>query len=116
MAKYDAVIIGSGHAGNPLSQKLADLGWGVALVEEGRLGGTCVNTGGTPARTMVASAQAVHCARNAARGVADAATDRIPGAVMLAGAPWTVLKGAAYIHPTLAEGFWTLMEEVKEVE
>src|SRR5262249_807858 len=37
-------------------------------------------------------------------------------AVMLAGAPYTVLKGAVYIHPTLAEGFWTLMEEVKPVE
>jgi pyruvate/2-oxoglutarate dehydrogenase complex dihydrolipoamide dehydrogenase (E3) component len=38
------------------------------------------------------------------------------GAVMLAGAPYTVLKGAVYIHPTLAEGFWTLMEEVKPVD
>ena len=36
--------------------------------------------------------------------------------VMLAGAPYTLLKGAIFIHPTLAEGFWTLMEEVKRVE
>ncbi len=36
--------------------------------------------------------------------------------VMLAGAPYTLLKGAVYIHPTLAEGFWTLMEGVKGVE
>src|SRR5262249_60240292 len=64
--------------------------------------------------------------------VVDAETDRILGAailsteggelvqilgfVMLAGAPYTLLKGAVYIHPTLAEGFWTLMEEVKAVE
>jgi pyruvate/2-oxoglutarate dehydrogenase complex dihydrolipoamide dehydrogenase (E3) component len=64
--------------------------------------------------------------------VVDAATDKILGAailsseggelvqilefVMLAGAPYTLLKGAVYIHPTLAEGFWTLMEEVKPVE
>jgi pyruvate/2-oxoglutarate dehydrogenase complex dihydrolipoamide dehydrogenase (E3) component len=41
---------------------------------------------------------------------------QILGAVMMAGAPYTVLKGAVYIHPTLAEGFWTLMEEVKPVE
>jgi len=34
---------------------------------------------------------------------------------MLAGAPYTLLKGAIFIHPTLAEGFWTLMEEVKPV-
>ena len=41
---------------------------------------------------------------------------QILGAVMLAAAPYTVLKGAVYIHPTLAEGFWTLMEEVKRVD
>ena len=41
---------------------------------------------------------------------------QILGAVMMAGAPYTVLKGAVYIHPTLAEGFWSLMEEVKPVE
>jgi pyruvate/2-oxoglutarate dehydrogenase complex dihydrolipoamide dehydrogenase (E3) component len=40
---------------------------------------------------------------------------QILGFVMLAGAPYTLLKGAVYIHPTLAEGFWTLMEEVKPV-
>jgi pyruvate/2-oxoglutarate dehydrogenase complex dihydrolipoamide dehydrogenase (E3) component len=38
------------------------------------------------------------------------------GAVMMAGAPYTLLKGAVYTHPTLAEGFWTLMEQVKPVE
>jgi hypothetical protein len=37
-------------------------------------------------------------------------------AVMLADAPYTLLKGAIYIHPTLAEGFWTLMEEVKPTD
>jgi hypothetical protein len=36
--------------------------------------------------------------------------------VMRAGAPYTLLKGAVYIHPTLAEGFWWLMEEVKPVD
>jgi pyruvate/2-oxoglutarate dehydrogenase complex dihydrolipoamide dehydrogenase (E3) component len=64
--------------------------------------------------------------------VVDAATDRILGAailaaqggelvqifgfVMLAGTPYTLLKGAVYIHPTLAEGFFALMEEVKPVD
>jgi hypothetical protein len=38
------------------------------------------------------------------------------GTLMLAGAPYTLLKGAVYIHPTLAEGFFTLMEEVKPVD
>ena len=64
---FDAVVIGSGQAGNPLSQHLADLGWHVALIERGPLGGTCINTGCTPTKTMVASAQVAHYARNAAR-------------------------------------------------
>src|SRR5260370_2097202 len=63
--KYDAIVIGSGQAGNPLSQKLADHGWTVALIEKEHLGGTCINTGCTPTKTMVASAQVAHYARNA---------------------------------------------------
>jgi pyruvate/2-oxoglutarate dehydrogenase complex dihydrolipoamide dehydrogenase (E3) component len=65
MTRYDAVVIGSGQAGNPLSQKLADRGWTVALIEKEHLGGTCVNTGCTPTKTMVASAQVTHYARHA---------------------------------------------------
>jgi len=65
--KYDAVIIGSGQAGVPLSYRLADHGWSVALVEKGNLGGTCINTGCTPTKTMVHRAQVAHYARNAAR-------------------------------------------------
>jgi dihydrolipoamide dehydrogenase len=65
MPKYDAIVIGSGQAGNPLSQKLADQGWSVALIEKAALGGTCVNTGCTPTKTMVASAQVAHYARHA---------------------------------------------------
>jgi dihydrolipoamide dehydrogenase len=65
MTRYDAVVIGSGQAGNPLSQKLADQGWTVALIEKEQLGGTCVNTGCTPTKTMVASAQVAHYSRHA---------------------------------------------------
>src|SRR5262249_32411127 len=65
--KYDAIVIGSGQGGNPLAQRLADLGWTVALIEKAHLGGTCINTGCTPTKTMVASAQVAHYARNAAR-------------------------------------------------
>lgn len=67
MSAYDAIVIGSGQAGNPLSQKLADRGWSVALIEHDHLGGTCINTGCTPTKTMVASAQIAHYARNASR-------------------------------------------------
>jgi pyruvate/2-oxoglutarate dehydrogenase complex dihydrolipoamide dehydrogenase (E3) component len=65
MSKYDAIVIGSGQAGNPLCQKLADHGWTVALIEKEHLGGTCINTGCTPTKTMIASAQVAHYARNA---------------------------------------------------
>jgi dihydrolipoamide dehydrogenase len=65
MARYDAVVVGSGQAGNPLAFKLADQGWTVALIEKEHLGGTCINTGCTPTKTMVASAQVAHYARHA---------------------------------------------------
>lgn len=65
--KYDAIIIGSGQGGNPLAQQLAGRGERVALIESGPLGGTCINTGCTPTKTMVASAQVAHYARNAQR-------------------------------------------------
>jgi pyruvate/2-oxoglutarate dehydrogenase complex dihydrolipoamide dehydrogenase (E3) component len=65
--KYDAIIVGSGQAGNPLAFRLADLGWSVALIEEKNLGGTCINVGCTPTKTMVHRAQIAHYARNAAR-------------------------------------------------
>lgn len=65
--KFDAIIIGSGQAGNPLAHNLADHGWTVAMIEEKYLGGTCINTGCTPTKTMVHRAQVAHYARNAAR-------------------------------------------------
>ena len=65
--KYDAIIIGSGQGGNPLSYRLAEVGWQVALIEKGNVGGTCINTGCTPTKTMVHRAQIVHYARNASR-------------------------------------------------
>ncbi len=65
--RFDAIIIGSGQGGNPLAYALADRGWSVALIEKAHLGGTCINTGCTPTKTMVASAQVAHYARSAAR-------------------------------------------------
>lgn len=65
--RYDAIIIGSGQAGNPLSNALAERGWTVALIEKSHLGGTCINTGCTPTKTMIASAQIAYYARNATR-------------------------------------------------
>jgi pyruvate/2-oxoglutarate dehydrogenase complex dihydrolipoamide dehydrogenase (E3) component len=65
--RYDAIIIGSGQGGWPLTLRFADLGWQVALVEKAYLGGTCINTGCTPTKTMVHRAQIAHYSRNAAR-------------------------------------------------
>src|SRR3979411_464167 len=63
---YDAIIIGTGQAGPPLARRLAAAGMKVAIVERGRFGGTCVNTGCIPTKAMVASAYAAHMARRAA--------------------------------------------------
>jgi len=65
--KFDAIVIGSGQAGNPLAHKLADKGWRVALIEKEHLGGTCINTGCTPTKMLVHRAQVAHYARNAAK-------------------------------------------------
>ncbi|UCC84985.1 MAG: mercuric reductase [Gemmatimonadota bacterium] len=65
--KADVIVIGSGQAGVPLAARLAESGKDVIIVEAGHLGGTCVNVGCTPTKTMVASARAAHVARGAAR-------------------------------------------------
>lgn len=61
---YDAIIIGSGQGGSPLSTALADAGWKTALIERKHVGGTCINRGCTPTKTMVASARAAYLARH----------------------------------------------------
>lgn len=66
MPAYDAIIIGTGQAGPSLARRLAGAGMRVAIAERGKFGGTCVNTGCTPTKTMVASAYAAHIARRAA--------------------------------------------------
>ncbi len=66
MDHYDAIIIGSGQAGTPLSLALAEAGRKIALVESQHVGGTCVNVGCTPTKTMVASARIAYLARRAA--------------------------------------------------
>ncbi len=63
---FQAIVIGSGQAGNPLAHRLADRDWRVALIEREHLGGSCINYGCTPTKTMLASAQIAHYARRAA--------------------------------------------------
>src|SRR5215472_3659686 len=66
MTRYDAIVIGTGQAGPALARRLAGSGMQVAIIERGRFGGTCVNTGCTPTKTLVASAYAAHMARRGA--------------------------------------------------
>jgi pyruvate/2-oxoglutarate dehydrogenase complex dihydrolipoamide dehydrogenase (E3) component len=64
---FDAIVIGTGQAGPSLAVRLAGAGRRTAIVERHRIGGTCVNVGCIPTKTLVASARAAHVARDAAR-------------------------------------------------
>jgi len=66
MKQYDAIIIGSGQAGGPLAKKLALSGMKTAVIEKRWVGGTCINDGCTPTKTMVASAKMAYLATNSA--------------------------------------------------
>jgi pyruvate/2-oxoglutarate dehydrogenase complex dihydrolipoamide dehydrogenase (E3) component len=63
--RFDAIIVGAGQAGPPLAGRLTGAGMKVALIERYLVGGTCVNTGCMPTKTLVASAYAAHLARRA---------------------------------------------------
>jgi pyruvate/2-oxoglutarate dehydrogenase complex dihydrolipoamide dehydrogenase (E3) component len=63
MQKFDAIVIGTGQAGPPLAARLVGAGMKVAVIERKFFGGTCVNTGCIPTKTLVASAYAAHIAR-----------------------------------------------------
>jgi pyruvate/2-oxoglutarate dehydrogenase complex dihydrolipoamide dehydrogenase (E3) component len=63
MKTHDAIVIGSGQGGVPLATNLADQGWSVALIEKGEVGGSCINYGCTPTKTMISSARMAHYAR-----------------------------------------------------
>lgn len=63
--RYDAIVIGAGQSGGPLSTALARHGWKTAIIEREHAGGTCVNVGCTPTKTMIASARVAHLTRRA---------------------------------------------------
>jgi pyruvate/2-oxoglutarate dehydrogenase complex dihydrolipoamide dehydrogenase (E3) component len=81
---FDTIVIGSGQAGVPLATRLARGGKTVLLAERGDLGGTCVNTGCTPTKTLVASARAAHVARTAGRLGVHAAAVKVDFAAVIA--------------------------------
>ncbi|HEX6297575.1 MAG TPA: FAD-containing oxidoreductase [Burkholderiales bacterium] len=63
MRSFDAIVVGTGQAGPALAARLAGAGQKVAVIERGAFGGTCVNDGCTPTKTLIASAYAAHLAR-----------------------------------------------------
>jgi pyruvate/2-oxoglutarate dehydrogenase complex dihydrolipoamide dehydrogenase (E3) component len=63
--RYDAIVIGTGQAGPPLAVRLAQSGRRTAIIERKRVGGTCVNVGCIPTKTLIASARAAHVTRHA---------------------------------------------------
>jgi pyruvate/2-oxoglutarate dehydrogenase complex dihydrolipoamide dehydrogenase (E3) component len=65
-SRFDAIIIGTGQAGPALAHRLAKAGRRVAIIERKRFGGTCVNTGCIPTKSLIASARAAHVVRRAA--------------------------------------------------
>src|ERR671939_1827594 len=64
--RFDAIVLGAGQAGSPLSTALARAGRKTALIEREHVGGTCINAGCTPTKTMVASGRVAYLARRAA--------------------------------------------------
>jgi pyruvate/2-oxoglutarate dehydrogenase complex dihydrolipoamide dehydrogenase (E3) component len=66
MPNYDAIIIGTGQSGPALARRLVASGQKVAIIERKLFGGTCINTGCTPTKTLIASAYAAHIVRRAA--------------------------------------------------
>src|SRR5262247_4080049 len=65
-ARYDAIVIGTGQSGPALARRLTAAGQKVAVIERKRFGGTCVNNGCIPTKSLIASARAAHVARRAA--------------------------------------------------
>lgn len=65
--QYDAIIIGTGQSGPALAGRLNSQGLRTAIIERGLIGGTCVNVGCIPTKTLVASARTAYMAREAAR-------------------------------------------------
>src|SRR3954462_10893895 len=65
MQSFDAIVVGAGQAGPSLAGRLTEAGMRVAIVERKLFGGTCVNTGCMPTKTLVASAYAAQLARRA---------------------------------------------------
>ncbi len=108
MKKFDAIIVGAGQAGSPLAKALANAGWRVALLERRAVGGTCINDGCTPTKTMIASARVAHLvARAAEYGVQ---TSAVQVDLM------AVLKRKNLVVEAFRDSLQNSLEEIKNIE
>ena len=111
---YDAIVIGAGQAGPPLANRLGQKGLKTEIIECHLLGGTCVNVGCIPTKTLVGSARVAHLARRAEEfGViidapvgADMARikarkDEVAGASNAGVTAWKVISSRTFMHLTL---------------
>ena len=78
MQTFDAIIIGAGQAGPSLAGRFNDAGKTVAIIERKHVGGTCVNTGCKPTKTLVASAYTAHLARRITAGMSTVTSPPMP--------------------------------------
>lgn len=115
MERFDAIVIGSGQGGNPLAAAMAEHGWKTAMVERGAVGGTCVNVGCTPTKTLVASARVAYLARRAADFGVSTGTVTVDWAAVRARKDAVVAKSRGSSHKKLTETEKvTLIEGVAE--
>ena len=91
---YDAVVIGAGQAGGPLSTALAKAGHRTALIEREHIGGTCINEGCTPTKTMVASARVAYLARRGADYGVSTSVARASTRAARRPRPWLPARGS----------------------
>jgi pyruvate/2-oxoglutarate dehydrogenase complex dihydrolipoamide dehydrogenase (E3) component len=101
---FDVIVLGAGQAGVPLSERLARAGRRVLLAERAHPGGTCVNTGCTPTKTLYASARAAHVARTAARLGVTTGTVRVDFAAVMARKDAVVAQWRAGVERRLGGG------------
>ena len=104
MITYDAIVIGTGQAGPYVTSRLAGAGMKVAVIERNAFGGTCVNTGCIPTKTMVASAYAARVAARAAEYGVDVGPVRVD------------IRRAMHIHPTVSELVPTMLSELRSMD
>src|SRR5438876_10234440 len=115
---YDAAVVGTGQAGPALANRLSQAGWKIAVIERGRFGGTCVNTGCMPTKTLVASAYAARLAARAADyGVMLDAPPRIDMARVKARADTVSAKARAGVESWLGgmKGYTVLKGQARFV-